>query len=308
MTDEYSWEQLASEFERLRQQREPLRAEWSANEGSEDYGIWLLCPDGSHTVRIRTAFSLVAAHAAEKLGIPPIPVPMVAQNEPKVFEQITLLGGDPAEGVHVPYGLDGNAVNPCVRAWLELLRRNSPAFRPDGHRIFSVEGREYISFQGVIPDICEASEVYCWRCAMEEIRKRLEKALESAPSIAENSTEVTPKSDRPSDPDRLKPALPPDVLVAIPIGSDGSTDSRFGDAGTNEAARRQEPAASRSFSRKRRGRPAKIADALKEKALSVIGGTARARVLYQTRYPSAQQVKNVSTILRYYKKSRRSTE
>jgi len=59
---------------------------------------------------------------------------------------------------------------------------------------------------------------------------------------------------------------------------------------------------------KKRGRPTKIPDALKEKALKITGGKARAQTLYQTRYPTPQQKKNVSAILRHYKKSHPSTE
>jgi hypothetical protein len=54
--------------------------------------------------------------------------------------------------------------------------------------------------------------------------------------------------------------------------------------------------------RKKRGRPVKISDELKEKALAVQGTTARARVLYQCQYPTIQQQKNVSGILKNYRK------
>jgi hypothetical protein len=56
--------------------------------------------------------------------------------------------------------------------------------------------------------------------------------------------------------------------------------------------------------RKARGRPVKIPDELKERALGVKGGKERAKILYQTRYPTVQQVKNVPTILRHFNRKR----
>lgn len=52
--------------------------------------------------------------------------------------------------------------------------------------------------------------------------------------------------------------------------------------------------------RRRRGRPIEISDELKQKALAVKGGKARAQILYGIRYPTPQQVKNVSSILKHY--------
>jgi hypothetical protein len=56
--------------------------------------------------------------------------------------------------------------------------------------------------------------------------------------------------------------------------------------------------------RKARGRPTEISDELKEKALQIKGGKERAKILYQTRYPTVQQVKNVPTILRHFSRKR----
>jgi hypothetical protein len=52
--------------------------------------------------------------------------------------------------------------------------------------------------------------------------------------------------------------------------------------------------------RKKRGRPTVIPDDLKRKALSVKGGKARAQIIYGTKYPTPQQKKNVSAILRHF--------
>jgi hypothetical protein len=53
--------------------------------------------------------------------------------------------------------------------------------------------------------------------------------------------------------------------------------------------------------RKKRGRPTEIPDDLKRRALTARGGKARAQILYRTKYPTAQQVKNVWSILRHYR-------
>jgi hypothetical protein len=55
--------------------------------------------------------------------------------------------------------------------------------------------------------------------------------------------------------------------------------------------------------RRKRGRPQKISEELKRKALEVDGGTARARILYGCKHPTSQQIKNVYSILRYYRKN-----
>jgi hypothetical protein len=61
------------------------------------------------------------------------------------------------------------------------------------------------------------------------------------------------------------------------------------------------PPKPQSTKRKKRERPTEISDELKERALGVQGGKARAQILYETKYPKPQQVKNVSSILRHYR-------
>jgi hypothetical protein len=63
-----------------------------------------------------------------------------------------------------------------------------------------------------------------------------------------------------------------------------------------------------SMPKRRRGRPTKIPDELKRKALDVQGGKARAQILYQTNHPSPQQVKNTPTILRAFKRKSQSSD
>jgi hypothetical protein len=56
--------------------------------------------------------------------------------------------------------------------------------------------------------------------------------------------------------------------------------------------------------RKAHGRPPEISDELKERALRIKGGKERAKIIYQTRYPTVQQVKNVPAILRHFSRKR----
>jgi hypothetical protein len=55
-------------------------------------------------------------------------------------------------------------------------------------------------------------------------------------------------------------------------------------------------------SRKKRGRPTKIPDELKERALTAQGTKARAQILYRCSYPTIQQQRNVCSILKHYRK------
>jgi hypothetical protein len=57
-----------------------------------------------------------------------------------------------------------------------------------------------------------------------------------------------------------------------------------------------------------RGRPTQISDECKQRALSVKGGKARAQILYHTKYPTVQQIKNVPSILRHYQRTHQKSE
>lgn len=58
----------------------------------------------------------------------------------------------------------------------------------------------------------------------------------------------------------------------------------------------------------KRGRPIEISAELKLQALQVRGTRERAKILYRTPYPSAQQVKNLSAILAHFKRTHFKTE
>jgi len=82
------------------------------------------------------------------------------------------------------------------------------------------------------------------------------------------------------------------------VGSSASTDFLNTAAGSPSITG-PPPVAARA-AQKKRGRPTQISNELKEKALAVRGGKERAKILYQTQYPTVQQVKNVPTILKHF--------
>jgi hypothetical protein len=76
----------------------------------------------------------------------------------------------------VPYGLgtiDRDAVDPCTRAWLELLRLESHAFRIFSYGTQTIRGTAYPTVGGTIDDLCGASAAYGKRRARDEIGSRL---------------------------------------------------------------------------------------------------------------------------------------
>jgi hypothetical protein len=183
MAQESSWQRLAEELESIKTVV-PLRADWYAYVGSEEFGIWLLRPNGPPTDEMRARFCLVAARAVEKLLIPPIPVPQARQHCPhwteycKVEEELAGLAGRVLDlSDAVPYGLgivDADAVDPCTRAFLEVLRLESQAFRIRSNGTETIKGEAYPTVGGSIEDLCGGAAAYCRRQARDEIGKRLE--------------------------------------------------------------------------------------------------------------------------------------
>lgn len=148
MTDKTTWEDLATEFKRL---GTTLRAQWFATEGREDQGIWLLRLEGPDTQEIRATFSLIAAKAVAKAGLIPRPLPKAHEYDPHW-----------SQPDFVPYGLGEigvDALDPCTRAWLDLLRKESTAFRSSEGQSWN-NGVQSISPGGGIPDVAGASAVY----------------------------------------------------------------------------------------------------------------------------------------------------
>jgi hypothetical protein len=180
MAEGSNWKDVADDFKRLGQ---ILGALWSARADREAYGIWLLLPDGPDTQEIRADFSLAAARATEKIGLSPKPLPQALQHDPEwnlycqLEEETARRMGRTADmSDAVPYGLgviDRDAVDGCTRAWLELLRKESPAFRSSEGRSWIKGGTESATRSGRIRDVCGASAIYCTLRARDEIGARL---------------------------------------------------------------------------------------------------------------------------------------
>jgi hypothetical protein len=183
-----SWEQLADQLESIKA-IQPLWAQWHAYVGSEDYGIWILRPDAPSADQARAKFSLIAARAIQKLRIPPVPVPQPLQHCPhwtdycRAEEEMARRAGRVRDLSNaVPYGLDktdGDAVDPCTRAWLELLRRESRDFRASNRSKETLGTAEYQGLGGRIEDLCGTSAAYCRRRQRDEIGARLGSRLEA---------------------------------------------------------------------------------------------------------------------------------
>jgi len=188
MTHGPSWEQLADQLESLKAM-ERLQARWYANIGSEDYGIWLIHPDGQRTLQVRATFSLIAAQIIEKLKIHPIPVPQSGQHSTHwadhcdIEENLARQAGRELDlSDAVPYGLetvDRDAVDPCTRAFLEMLRREDLAFQITANGTHVVNGQTYESVTGSIDDLCGAAAAHCKRRARDEIGARLASRLDN---------------------------------------------------------------------------------------------------------------------------------
>ena len=72
----------------------------------------------------------------------------------------------------MPHGLstmDGDAVDPCTRAWLELLRQDGGAFRITANGTEVVRGTCFETLGGAIDDLCTASATWLKRRARDEI-------------------------------------------------------------------------------------------------------------------------------------------
>jgi hypothetical protein len=235
MTHERSWGQLADELEGLKAV-EPLRAQWHAYVGSENHGIWILRPDRGRAEQVHASFTLIAVHIIEKLGIPPIPVPKSVEHCPHwaeycgAEEEIARRAGRVRDlSDAVPYGLDTidwDAVDPCTRAFLEVLRRESRAFRIKSNGTEGFKGKTYPTVSGSIDDLCGAAAAYCKRRARDEIGAHLGRRLENdgtaACSVDHGSEQATASVLQDTklmsveiDPSGVDPTDPPKITFVL---------------------------------------------------------------------------------------------
>jgi hypothetical protein len=148
-------------------------------EGNEDYGIWVLRPGGARSDADRASFALIAARAIETAGIPPAAVPQPLQHFPDWMLYVENL--NPGKSVFdvVPYGLgvvDQDAIDPCTRAWLELLKRTTATIKSSAATL-RLGDKDFKVLSGTIQDVCETSAACCARLGSGEIKARMEKRL-----------------------------------------------------------------------------------------------------------------------------------
>ena len=179
-----------------------LSADWLAYVGSEDYGVWLLRPDDANADESRAAFSLIAAHIIAKLAILPIPVPQPLEYCPHwkmscnaEEESVRKEGKELDLSDAVPHGLDKvdlDAVDPCTRALLELLRRESRGFRITSNGTDWIKGTAYPAVTGTIEDLCGTTVAYIKRRAREEIGAHLSRSVSLSNSEERKAAKVFP--------------------------------------------------------------------------------------------------------------------
>jgi hypothetical protein len=154
-------------------------------------------PQERETDRERAAFSLIAAKAIEKLNLRPDPIPTSREYFPvwrldgKAQEDFVGPTDPPPE---IPFGMGDeqeDALDPCSRAWLELVREHSRVFVATHHKNEMAEKTVYSLF-GSIPNVWAESATICIRFARDEIKERLLRA-DSSPARQADSPFVGDK-------------------------------------------------------------------------------------------------------------------
>jgi hypothetical protein len=186
MPAEPTWEELASEFERIPQNHEPLRVELFEYEGCEGRGLWWWRPENANNDSARASFGLLAARAIGKLKIAPNPIPTTTEYFPvwrlrgQSKDEFLRNADTLAEmSIEIPFGLgdeNKDALDPCSRAWLEVLRKRSRAYRESTGNELRVRELTFLSTTGSMPNVCVESATLCRRIARDEIKERLHRA------------------------------------------------------------------------------------------------------------------------------------
>jgi hypothetical protein len=88
-------------------------------------------------------------------------------------------------------------------------------------------------------------------------------------------------------------------LISLPVVSQ-NVDQELLSLDTANSGHVATESNAQSTPRRKRGRPMKIPEELKRRALSAQGNKARAQIIYQTPHPTSKQKKNVSAILGHY--------
>ncbi len=182
--------------------------------------------------------------------------------------------------------------NTALTYWLDLLKTESPNFR-SGTTLTHVNKDGIISESqaGTIYRLIEASADYCLKLETKDIIK-----VRSPGRDRERDT----VQDQKRQESLQRPANDSHDERANQEG-----DLPRADHGPSDKTKLSAEVGSQ---RKKRGRPAVIPDDRKRQALRAKGGKARAQILYNTKYPTPQQIKNVRSILRHFEKTHQPSE
>jgi hypothetical protein len=135
----------------------------------------------------------------------------------------------------------------------------------------------------------QAVQIPSSRCESETLSEKYLNQLQSIAVSQVNEAHVRARNQRTSEAQQT----PIHARTDAPLHFQTSTDL---------SSKVTETIATQGVQRKR-GRPP-IREELKQKALAVEGTKARAQILYACQYPTNQQKKNVSSILKYYEKTK----
>ena len=220
--DEPDWEKLVDELEKIRAPQ-PLRVEWSAYVGSEDYGIWLWIPGGPE--ECRASFGLFAARAIQMFGIPPIPAPRWEQHCPhwkqyhKLQKRLAKKQGQKLVESADLRTFERDSVDPCTRAWLELLRRVNRACVIVSQGTHTIRGASYATVTGIVNDLVGFSRAYLKRRALDEIGRRLEEGAWK-PSTPPSRSRPSPRELVDAARTRLKCSSNDKFAAQVGVGRD----------------------------------------------------------------------------------------
>jgi DNA-binding XRE family transcriptional regulator len=183
MNTESNWISLAECFEKIAREYGPIEVVWFAVAGHENFGNWILDPFHRRPEAARTDFCLAASRASELVGVRPVPIPNVLDHDPqwrdycRLEEELHALAGQNIDlRDAVPYGfgeVDRDAIDPCTRAWLEVLRQEAAPFSMEPNGWQALKGEKIETIHRKIANVCELSTTFCKRRGRDEIRCRM---------------------------------------------------------------------------------------------------------------------------------------
>jgi hypothetical protein len=152
---------LGAAFDALDDSTNPLRAIWSAVVGRESAGKWTLVPETDATYSVRIRLGYLAGQAVRALRRKSKRIPQLREHDPILARHERSQGNSDL--------VLGGVQDRWLRAWLELLRENSPEFK--GSTGSGAIGRhKYTLHSGIIKNVCRASGNYCLQFASKFVQ------------------------------------------------------------------------------------------------------------------------------------------